>query len=251
MPVISDHVEIERKPKLGGGGPGKIPHRRGYGGGDDGDRGRSGDPSSRHQRLRRYRMGMVLCIISVTTLFIGLSSAYMMRQGLGRWDPASQQFIHDWQPLLLPFRQLWINTFLLLVSSISLELARRTMARNAEFHTLGIVPLRSKADLPWLMLTVLLGFGFLAGQIVVWTSLRTQGLFLSGSPSSSFFYMLTGLHALHLSGGLIALLYAACAKWLRIRFESQQIALDVTAWYWHFMGLLWVFIFGLLYYARG
>ncbi len=250
MAPVSEHVEVERRPKLGGGGPGKIPHRRGYGGGDDGDRGPR-DPSSKKERLRRYRVGMMLCIVSVTTLFLCLSLVYIFRQGAAKWDPGLKQFVRDWRPLVLPYTQLWINTAILLCSSITLELARRRMAKQAEFAALGILPYRNKTDVPWLGLTVLLGFAFLAGQLMVWNSFQQQGLFLKSNPSSSLFVILTGMHALHLTGGLIALLYAATGNWMRVRFDSQQLAVTVTAWYWHFMGALWLYLFGLLHFARG
>src|SRR5262249_58419289 len=81
MPIIGEHVEIERKPKLGGGGPGKIPHRRGYGGGDDGDR--HGDSYSSRQRLRRGRIGVAIVIVFVTAMFMALTVVYLARQSGG------------------------------------------------------------------------------------------------------------------------------------------------------------------------
>ncbi len=251
MAVVSDRVKKERKPKLGGGGPGKIPHRRGFGGGDDGDRGRDKKPSPRDLRLHRYRIGMAACIASVTMIFIGLMTAYLIRQNTHHWDMNSGKEVYDWQPLPLPYGQLWINSLVLLVSSLTIELARRQMAKKAEFAQMGILPPRDRSDIPWLSLTMLLGTAFLAGQIAVWSILRREGFYLHANPSSSFFYLLTGLHALHLAGGLTTLLYAACGRWLHLRFESQQIAVEVTAWYWHFMGFLWLAIFALLHFARG
>jgi cytochrome c oxidase subunit 3 len=251
MPTIHDRVDIERKPKLGGGGPGKIPHRRGFGGGDDGDRDRSRDFFSSRNRLRRGRVGVAIGIACISTLFIGLTVAYMVRQSTPHWDPILQRDIYDWKPLALPYQQLWINSVLLLLSSVTLELARRFMNKKEEFAVMGIVPPRAGWDWPWLNLTVGLGFAFLVGQILVWNSLRAQGWYLRANPSSSFFYLLTGLHAAHLTGGLISLLYTACGRWLRVKFESQMIAVDVTAWYWHFMGLLWFCIFALLHFAKG
>src|SRR5258708_2730190 len=252
MPVVGDHAEIERRPKLGGGGPGKIPRRRGYGGGDDGDHEQPSEFSARKQRLRRYHVGVTLCIVSVTVVFIALTVVYLFRQGMGRYDQTHARWIQDWRPLALPYLQLLLNSLVLVVSSLRLELARRSMARKTEFAAMGIVPPRLKADLPWLNITVLLGFAFLAGQLAVWNNLRTQGVFLHSNPSSSFFYMFTGLHAVHLAGGLIVLLYAACGNWIRRgRFESQRIAVDATGWYWHFMGLLWFGIFALLHFAKG
>lgn len=251
MPIAGEHVDIERKPKLGGGGPGKIPHRRGYGGGDDGDHNEPGGWPSRKEKLRRYRVGMLLCIISVSTLFICLTAVYVMRQSMGRYDPGRKEFISDWRPLHLPYSQLWTNTALLLLSSITLEFARRRMNRESEFYVLGIQAPRMKRDLPWLGITLLLAFGFLAGQTMVWSSLRSQGLFVRSNPSSSFFFVLTGTHAVHLAGGIIALLFAVWGAWVKHRFESRQLVVEVTSWYWHFMGVLWLYIFGLLHFARG
>src|SRR6476661_6400259 len=221
MPIIGDRVEIERKPKLGGGGPGKIPHRHGYGGGDDGDHGNSGDFQSREQRMRRYRMGK------------------------GRYDEDTHRWVRDWIPLTLPYFQLWTNSLVLLLSSLTLELARRSMAKKEEFAAMGIVPPRFKRDLPWLGITVFLGFCFLVGQVQVWNMLRAQGAFLASNTSRSLFYILTGTHALHLVGGLAGLLYAVTGRLLAARFESQRIAVEVTGWYWHYLAFLWFGIFAL------
>ena len=250
MPITSEHVEIERKPKLGGGGPGKIPHRRGYGGGDDGDPDRFRDFHSRKERLRRYRVGMVLCIISVSTLFIGLTLAYVLRQQMGHWDPTMKTFVRDWKAIRLPYLQLWVNSTVLLLSSITLELARRRMTRQVEFAELGILPIHPRRTIPWLGLTVMLGFGFLAGQVMVWNHFRLQGVFQHTNPSSSFFLILTGIHAVHLLGGLLALLYASAGSLMQMRFESQMLAVEVTGWYWHFMAGLWMYVFALLYFVR-
>jgi cytochrome c oxidase subunit 3 len=252
MPIIGDRVEIERRPKLGGGGPGKIPHRRGYGGGgDDGDHRDPGDFRSREQRMRRYRIGMTLCIISVTAIFVLLTVVYVFRMGKGRFDEDAHRWVRDWIPLSLPYLQLWANSLLLLLSSATLELARRSMARKEEFAAMGIVPPRMKRDLPWLGVTVLLGFCFLAGQVLVWNSLRQQGVFLVSNPSRSLFYILTGTHAVHLVGGLMALLYAVAGRLVAVRFESQRIAVEVTGWYWHYLTFLWFGIFALVHFARG
>jgi len=250
MPIIGDRVEVDRKPKLGGGGPGKIPHRRGYGGGDDGDHDRHDDFSPSRQRLRRGRIGVAIGIVCVCVVFMGLAIAYVVRLVSPRWDPDLGKTVYGWQPFVLPYLQLWINTSLLILSSVTLEMARRAMEQKTEFSTMGILPPKLQLDLPWLGITVALGFGFLAGQVWVWNNLRAQGVYLNSNTGSSFFYILTGLHGLHLLGGLAVLLYATCGKWLRVRFESQRIAVDVTAWYWHFMAILWLGIFALLHFAR-
>ena len=251
MPRISEHVGIERKPKLGGGGPGKIPHRHGYGGGDDGDHGEPDDFVSPKDRLRRYRIGMAAAIIAFSAFFIGMALSYIARLGTFHWDPAIGQSVRDSRPLSLPYTRLFINSLVLIASSVTLELARRGLLAKAEFTVMGIAPPKFKTELPWLGITVVLGLAFLIGQVLVWNIMREQGVYMSSNTRSGFFYMLTGAHAVHLAGGLLVLLWACIANSMRRRFESRQIAIEVTAWYWHFMSVLWILIFGLLHFSRG
>ncbi|HEY7406581.1 MAG TPA: hypothetical protein VIB39_23835 [Candidatus Angelobacter sp.] len=251
MPIISERVEIERKPKLGGGGPGKIPHRRGFGGGDDGDYKPPQDYRSRNQRMRRYRIVMAICLFSVTVVFVVLTMLYVVRLGRGRYDLDTHQQVQDWIALKLPYLQLWINSMVLLLSSGTLELARRGMERKEEFAVMGIIPPRMRRELPWLSITLLLGFCFLGGQILVWQNLSDQGTFQAANPSRVYFYLLTGTHAVHLAGGLMALICAAVARFFAVRFESQRIAVEVTSWYWHYLAFLWFGIFALVHFARG
>ncbi len=251
MPRISEHVGIERKPKLGGGGPGKIPHRHGYGGGDDGDHDQPDDFVSPKDRLRRYRIGMAAAIVAFSTFFIGIAVSYTLRLGVTHWDEDLGKSVRDAHPLALPYIRLFINSFILIISSITLDLARRGLLAKSEFAVMGIAPPRFKTELPWLGITVVLGAAFLIGQIMVWNILRHQGVYFNSNTRSGFFYILTGAHAVHLAGGLVVLLWALAASSVRMRFESRQIAVEVTAWYWHFMGILWIFIFGLLHFSRG
>jgi cytochrome c oxidase subunit 3 len=99
-------------------------------------------------------------------------------------------------------------------------------------------------------LTAVLGLCFLAGQWLAWRQLAASGFYVSTNPSSSFFYLLTGTHGIHLMGGVLALLAAGAASLLRRPADSQAVVVDVTAWYWHFMTFLWVYILCLLEFAR-
>ena len=85
----------------------------------------------------------------------------------------------------------------------------------------------------------------------MWQNLSHQGIFQANNPSRSFFYLLTGTHAVHLAGGLFALLVAAAGRLLALRFESQRIAVEVTSWYWHYLAFLWFGIFALVGVAHG
>lgn len=250
MPIIGDRVEIERKPKLGGGGPGKIPRRRGFGGGDDGDHNERDDYRSPKQRLYRLRILMGICLFSVTVLFVALTIAYVFRLVGGRYDQDTHRQVQDWIPLHLPYLQLWINTLILVLSSATLEIARRTMAKTEEFSEMGIVPPITRRG--WLEATVVLGFCFLTGQILVWKYLQQHGVFRVFNPSQRLFYVVTGVHAAHLVFGLIALLFVAVGgKWMALRYDSRRIAVEVTSWYWHYLAFLWFGIFALVHFARG
>jgi cytochrome c oxidase subunit 3 len=91
---------------------------------------------------------------------------------------------------------------------------------------------------------------FLAGQLIAWKQLAQQRIFISTNPSSSFFYMLTAMHGLHLIGGIAALGYAALISVLKKSLLSRFVVLDVTSLYWHFMDFLWIYIFALLHFAH-
>jgi cytochrome c oxidase subunit 3 len=95
-------------------------------------------------------------------------------------------------------------------------------------------------------MTVALGLLFLYGQWMAWRQLAARGFYVSTTPSSSFVYLLTGTHAVHLMGGVLALLVAGLFALLRRPVTTRSIVVDVTAWYWHFMAVLWVYIFCLL-----
>src|ERR1700683_472400 len=103
---------------------------------------------------------------------------------------------------------------------------------------------------PWLGLTVVLGLGFLTGQWLAWRELADRGFYLATSASSSFVYLLTAVHGIHLIGGILVLLYAAAVSLLHRPVEGRRIVVDVTAWYWHFMFVLWLGIFALLWFVR-
>jgi cytochrome c oxidase subunit 3 len=193
---------------------------------------------------------MGFCLFSVTILFAALTIAYVFRLVGGRYDLDTHRQIQDWIPLKLPYLQLWINSLLLVLSSVTLEMARRTAAKTEEFSIMGIVPPSHKNG--WLEATVILGFCFLAGQIMVWKYLQQHGVFHAFNPSQKLFYVVTGTHAAHLVFGLLALLYVALGKrWMGLRAESQRIAVEVTGWYWHYLAFLWFGIFALVHFARG
>jgi cytochrome c oxidase subunit 3 len=222
------------------------------GGGDEGGSPNSGGPSY-GVRLRRARLGMICAIATVSMVFVSLTSAYIVRRGLPTFDDTTRTYLRDWGEVQLPWLLLFINTAILLVSSVTMEGARRQIARRAALAPVQSIPgvsLGEERHFPWLGLTVVLGFGFLVGQWLAWSELKGRGFFVSTNPSSSFVYLLTAAHAVHLAGGIFALLWAGVTSLLSKPVEERRIVVDVAAWYWHFMAVLWVYVFALLAFVR-
>ena len=234
-----------REVQTGGGGRGPV-DRSGYGG--DGSGRGDGAPNYR-ERLRRYRLGVAIALAAVVTLFVALSVAFLLRENPGTGYPSDVVYVRGWQPLHLPLALLGINTLVLALSSLTVELARRQAAERVLLAPLRSIPgiaSGPKWPIPWLAMSIGLGCAFLAGQALAWQAVASR-LDTYAQSNTSFFYILTGAHALHLLGGLLALLYAAATTWLFARpLEVRQIVVDTTAWYWHTMAALWVFIFALL-----
>ncbi len=183
--------------------------------------------------INRYRIGMWVALASITMMFTSLSSAYIVRSASA----------NDWFPIAIP-RVLFVSTALILISSVTLELARRKLRHAA-----------AEGYTRYLFLTTVFGVGFLVLQLTAWRQLARHGIYLWSHPHSSFFYLLTGVHALHLLGGLLALNFL----WLRSRrpqmetpafVAKRQGTADAVAIYWHFMDALWIYLFLLLFLWR-
>jgi cytochrome c oxidase subunit 3 len=171
--------------------------------------------------------GIWVLLFSITMTFLAFTSALIVRQGSAL----------DWEHLTLP-PILYFNTIVILASSVTLELGRREV-RAFMGHTKPVAhPSR------WLYITLALGLLFVAGQYVAWMQLRSQGFYLATNPNSSFFYVLTAAHALHVLGGLGGLVRAISRL---NRSILRKTTLDATARYWHFMDVLWIYLLFLLW----
>ncbi|MCW5980678.1 MAG: cytochrome c oxidase subunit 3 [Bryobacteraceae bacterium] len=213
----------------GAGGPGAGDGS--FGG--DGDGGRRPSPRAR----QTHRLGIWLGLASVTMLFLGLTSAFIVREKLGG----------EWAEFAMP-PLLVVNTLVLLASSAALERSKRALAGIVPS---GARPAVSGVEVPpayntWLLAAVALGLLFLVGQAVAWQQLSARGIYLSTNPHSSFFYTLTGMHGLHLLGGLVALGYLTAWRG-RLPLLALRRRTEATAIYWHFMDGLWVYLLLLLF----
>ena len=159
----------------------------------------------RYQSNRTLLAGIVATVVMLFTAF---AAAYLERRGAAA----------EWQRVTMP-QLLWLNTGLLLLSSFTIEIARRRGQAT-----------RTWAN--WIWATLVLGLCFLGGQFAAWTDLRAAGVFLPSHPHASFFYILTGLHGIHVVGGLIALFVAI----------RRRPLLNLCAGYWHLMGAVWLYV---------
>src|SRR5580658_11262731 len=142
--------------QLGRGGDSAAPPN---GGGDDGGFPDSGLPNY-GARLRRARLGMICAIVTVSMVFVSLTSAYIVRRGLPTFDDSTRTYFRDWGEVQLPWALLLINTVILLASSLTMEGARRAIARRAALAPVGSIPgvsLGQERNFPWLGVTIVLG----------------------------------------------------------------------------------------------
>lgn len=207
----------------GGGGGGRPPD-----GGDDGD---NGDFDRQRPRRpvspRRFSTAIAIAMVSILMFFMALASAFLVLHHSS----------HVWVAVRLPWI-LWVNTAVLIGSSILLERARVRLSLGDDrgFRRL------------WLVTTVM-GLLFVAGQLVAWRELVAQGVYIASNQASSFFYIFTGAHGVHLLGGVGALLFVLLRNFEKSQI-SRSLAAEITSYYWHFMDGLWIFLLALLYLGK-
>ncbi len=198
----------------------------GHGWGSDAFGGGHGEsfPGGRPIPLHAYRTGMYMALAGILMIFAAFTSALVVRRGIS----------NDWVPTVVP-RLLYLNTVILLASSATLEVSRRALAVG-----------RGEAFMHWLFGTLLLGVAFIGGQLLAWRELVARGVYLATNPSSSFFYLLTAAHGIHLLGGIGGLVYLALRARKIASAAKRRTIVDVATLYWHFMDGLWVYLLLLL-----
>jgi cytochrome c oxidase subunit III len=203
-----------------GGPPPIVPDLpTGGGGGEDRDRERPAPGSSRQTSIT----GIIVLMCASIMTFASLVSAMVVRRGLN----------NDWGQIGLPHILYW-NTGILILSSIAIDKGRRLLAHNR----------RAAFNWVWSAGTAL-GVAFLIGQFIAWHQLENRGFYLTGRPSSSFFFVLTWAHAAHVVGALAAVIYV---EYRALRFQlgpGRRTLVTVSAIFWHFLDVLWLFIMAL------
>jgi len=195
------------------------PPAQGFGGGD-------GEPEGWGARRRASITGLMVLLAASVMLFAAFTSAFFVRRGLS----------NDWVDTPVP-GILWLNTAMLVASSLVIELARRALrsGRRVAFNRY------------WTGAT-LMGVLFLGGQYMAWRQLHSAGFYLATNPSSSFFFLLTCCHAVHLLGGISALGYIDVQAMLLRLGPGKRTAVDVSAYFWHFLAAIWIYLMALFFF---
>lgn len=204
--------------------------------GGNGFRKNGGNGHSEDDRMRyspaRYRVGVWVAIAGIVMLFTALGSAYVVRSASS----------NDWTPLVMP-KVLWLSTAVILVSSFTIEFSKRSLKQGSN----------SRYGL-WLVITTALGLIFVASQFMAWRQLAAQGIYVSSNPHSSFFYLFTAAHGVHVLGGIFALSYLLLrtrTKRATVEGELKRVgSAEAATIYWHFMDGLWLGLFLLLFFWR-
>lgn len=174
-----------------------------------------------NNKIHPKKFGLYLAFASITMMFAGLTSAYIVRQGAGNW---------------LEFRLpniFFINTLVILLSSVAIHVAYKAFLSGKEKQYKSL-----------LLLSGILGVLFIVFQYVGWTELTSIGVDLKGNPSGSFVYAISGIHAAHVLGGIAAIVIANVHAF-SLPFKvtpARKLRFELTLQYWHFVDLLWVYL---------
>lgn len=176
------------------------------------------------------RIGLWILLAILTSLFALFITGYWMRMGHGM----AHGLTHDWHPLVEP-RVLWINTALLALGSVAMQWARTATNRNDA----------RRARLAWL-LGGAFAVAFLVGQYAAWRELQAAGYYATVNPANASFYLLTGVHAVHLGGGLVAWIRTAARIARGAGLDDVRLGIELCTVYWHYLLLVWLVLFSLL-----
>jgi len=216
-------TSTKKVPSKGIGSGGNFPGPNGKKPGGNGFHG--GDPSKRKFSPATYRITMWIVLAAVLMMFAALSSVYIMSSEEQR------------RPIAMP-SMFFVSTGLILVSSGTFHRAKRSLQQD-----------RPRAYLRWLLITLALGVAFLGSQLIGWRELARAGVYFSGHPRSTFFYLATALHGAHLAGGIGLVFYLVVRRlrlgWL-LHGQKNSTWHNVVGLYWHTMDGIWVWLFLLL-----
>lgn len=227
--IPEDEKKRGRAPLSRGGSGGNGGKRPGGGGGGD-DGSRDSDQIDTGQiQPNKSRILTAFLLLVVLMTFGGLIAAYVVIATNGG---------AEWRPFELP-KPVWVSTFLILISSLTYHIAKRSIDRNEQ----------AKAK-NFLIVTCVLGAAFISSQILAWFALVQRGFYVAGNPYLALFYILTAVHVVHVIGGIIALGVIVMKTWAETESEAllkrrRELA-ETVGWYWHFVDGMWIVLFMML-----
>jgi cytochrome c oxidase subunit 3 len=174
-------------------------------------------------RTSTTKSGLRLFLAVITALFALLSVAYIENTTLAYWTPLRE-------PQLL-----WLNTAILVVSSLTIQKARNLAGKDLQ------IPARRL-----LIASAVLAVAFLFGQMFAWLELLQLGYFASVNPSYAFYYLMTALHGLHIFGGVTVLVFALDRAYREDNVDTIKRTVQLCATYWHYLLLVWVALFAMM-----
>ncbi len=230
--LVEDLESSSRRVSGLAGGPGPNGGGSNPGGRRDGpDDIEPTEPESFAPNKSRILTGFILLVVLMT--FAGLIAAYIV---------IYTNNVGEWKPFELPL-QVWISTALIFVSSVVYHFGKLAVDRNNQMSARK-----------WFIATTIIGAAFVSSQMLAWVALNAKGFYMRGNPYAGFFYLLTAVHAAHVIGGIIAL-GTILLRSLNLTQNASEIArrrslAQVVGWYWHFMGVLWLFLVVLLGFVK-
>ncbi len=175
--------------------------------------------TNQKNKIHPHKFLMWIALASIVMMFAGLTSAYIVK---------SQQA--SWQGILIP-KSFWYSTPVILLSSLTLQMALRSF-KDREMNKYRLL----------IATTLILGLLFVAMQYFGFQELWAGGVTLQGSGAGQFLYVIAGLHGLHVLGGIMALLIIFITAFFGKTKTYSSIPVEVTAMYWHFVDILWVYL---------
>lgn len=179
------------------------------------------------QKMHPHKFNLWVAIGSMIMMFAGLTSAYIVKRNQAGWQTYDMPAVF------------WISTALILISSLTVHLSLKAFR------------VREMARYRWLMLTTLvLGVLFVITQYLGFSAFWDSGNTLQASVSYSFLYVIVGLHALHVAGGILALLFMVISSYSRAKRNYSSVPVEVAATYWHFVDILWIYLYVFLWMIK-
>jgi cytochrome c oxidase subunit 3 len=186
-------------------------------------------------------VGTIIWLASELMFFAALFACYFTIRAV-----SPELWAQSTEKLNVPFAS--VNTTVLVLSSVSCQLGVFAAARGQVGRTGSVLNVKGWGLREWFVLTYVMGAVFIGGQAFEYTDLIHEGVTIPGSSYGTVFYLTTGFHGLHVTGGLVAFLFVLGPTFLARKFTHEQaVTAIVVSYYWHFVDVVWIALFATIY----